>query len=416
MEKNKFILTGNDPYENKGCEAIVRGTTKILDNAFGSDSEYILESNYYDEESYSLQKNNEYDNRIRHEKILRRSSFFDRLTPGLLLNKLSYKFKLYAVFDDLYNKKQDHKGILKDLPECKAALCVGGDNYSLEYGVPRNYIWADDVILSYKKPCIIWGASVGPFTQNPVYEKFAKKHFEKVTAIFAREQNSVEYLNSIGLKDNVYRVSDPAFMMEPIKPTDFETLINLKDSIGINLSPLMAKYWADGDLKKWTEFCIDLVKKISLNTGRTIYLLPHVVHSHSNNDYALLKTVYESLDNKENIYLLHPNYTAAESKYIISNMSCFIGARTHATIAAFSTLVPTISIAYSMKAVGINQEVYNNLSYCVSKDKMGNSEFIADLVKSMLIDSDSIKNNMKNNLVIIQERAKEAGNIIKRLI
>ena len=38
----------------------------------------------------------------------------------------------------------------------------------------------------------------------------------------------------------------------------------------------------------------------------------------------------------------------------------FIGARTHATIAAFSMGVPTISIAYSVKAKGINRDLFGD--------------------------------------------------------
>ena len=36
MDKDRplFILAGNGPYENRGCEAIVRGTVKILRNYF----------------------------------------------------------------------------------------------------------------------------------------------------------------------------------------------------------------------------------------------------------------------------------------------------------------------------------------------------------------------------------------------
>ena len=47
-------------------------------------------------------------------------------------------------------------------------------------------------------------------------------------------------------------------------------------------------------------------------------------------------------------------------KNIISNCHYFMGARTHSTIAALSSYVPTISIAYSIKAFGINEEISIN--------------------------------------------------------
>ena len=45
-------------------------------------------------------------------------------------------------------------------------------------------------------------------------------------------------------------------------------------------------------------------------------------------------------------------------KYIISQCRLFIGARTHATIAAYSTFVPTLVIGYSVKSRGIAADLF----------------------------------------------------------
>jgi colanic acid/amylovoran biosynthesis protein len=45
---------------------------------------------------------------------------------------------------------------------------------------------------------------------------------------------------------------------------------------------------------------------------------------------------------------------------VISQLRFFIGARTHSTIAALSSEVPTVSIAYSVKARGINRDLFGN--------------------------------------------------------
>ena len=48
-----------------------------------------------------------------------------------------------------------------------------------------------------------------------------------------------------------------------------------------------------------------------------------------------------------------------------SRCRSFIGARTHSTIAALSTGVPTIAIAYSQKARGIFRDLFGNEEYLV---------------------------------------------------
>lgn len=45
-------------------------------------------------------------------------------------------------------------------------------------------------------------------------------------------------------------------------------------------------------------------------------------------------------------------------KGFISKCKLFIGARTHATIAAYSTLVPTVVLGYSVKARGIAKDLF----------------------------------------------------------
>jgi colanic acid/amylovoran biosynthesis protein len=56
--------------------------------------------------------------------------------------------------------------MLPYLDDAAAVLSVGGDNYSLDYGVPKLFTDLDDIVLEKKKPLAIWGASVGPFQRD----------------------------------------------------------------------------------------------------------------------------------------------------------------------------------------------------------------------------------------------------------
>ena len=54
------------------------------------------------------------------------------------------------------------------------------------------------------------------------------------------------------------------------------------------------------------------------------------------------------------------NLNSVEYKTIISKSIGLIGTRTRTTIASYSTLVPTISIAYSRKAYGIARDIFKD--------------------------------------------------------
>ncbi len=421
MEKNNFLFIGNSSYENRGNEAIIRGTINILDKAFGENNNiYNIDSFFYSPKIYENQKSKEYDKRINHAYASPYTQMKDKLNIGFILTRAAYRLKKYGYFEglNLKNKQKRHENTLQAIKECKVALSLGGDNYSLCYGLPRLLTDIDDLVLSYKKPLIIWGASVGPFSNNPAYEKYMMKHLKDITAIFAREDKTIEYLSSIGIDKNVYRVSDPAFVMEPIKPENFENDFPfINESIGINFSPIMPKYWTDNDMNKWMSFCVELVEKISDKTRRPIYLLPHVTHIGSNNDYVLLKNIKEQLEPlTEKVHLVSPGYSAAEFKYIISQFNSYMGARTHSTIAAFSSCVPTVSLAYSMKAVGINKEVFNHLDFCVEKNKINRINYIVDLLNTIIENNDKIRQEMKPNINAIKQKALKSGEILKDII
>ena len=58
-----FILAGNGPYDNRGCEAIVRGTVEILRHYF-DDPRIIAISNYQSTMQFEQQKLSEVEKPI----------------------------------------------------------------------------------------------------------------------------------------------------------------------------------------------------------------------------------------------------------------------------------------------------------------------------------------------------------------
>lgn len=306
--------------------------------------------------------------------------------------------------------------MLPYLNETAAVLSIGGDNYSIDYGEPTNFTDLDTLVLEMGKPLIIWGASVGPFDKKPVYEKYMINHLSDITGIFARESVTVDYLAKIGVTKNVYPVADPAFLMDPVKPRNVDIHPIEKNAIGINLSPLMANYATGGDMQRWERIAANVISTIAKETSCPIYLIPHVITPVSD-DFTFLKKVWNLTNSqvKNEINLIQPNYNAAETKWIISQMSLFAGARTHATIAALSSNVPTLSFAYSIKARGINRDIFGHLKYCLSPDQIS-PEMVTARIESMLATKHQIKNELKERIPFIQTCAMNAGHHLKDII
>src|SRR5690606_24264463 len=80
-----------------------------------------------------------------------------------------------------------------------------------------------------------------------------------------------------------------------------------------------------------------------------------------NNDADHMARILSACDDLgSRITMIPRTFNAAQIKAVISRLRFFIGARTHSTIAALSSGVPTISIAYSVKARGINRDIFGD--------------------------------------------------------
>src|SRR3546814_7153574 len=74
------------------------------------------------------------------------------------------------------------------------------------------------------------------------------------------------------------------------------------------------------------------------------------------------------------VTIMPSTFNASQIKGVIANLRFFIGARTHATIAGMSSTVPTISISYSIKARGINRDLFGDLPVVLDRSEEHTSE------------------------------------------
>lgn len=394
-----FLLVGNGPYLNRGCEAIVRGTVESLRREFGDDVAVTVAS-FGDPEVIAKQAATETDPYIKHIRlpIARRLSI-----PWFIahINRLfGTRIKPYGLY----------KCLDSDLKTADAVLEVGGDNYSLDYGLPEAFLNLDKYVQSFGVPVVIWGASVGPFDALPKYEKRMGKHLRSLGAIFARETATIDYLKKLST-GNLHRVCDPAFLMKSKKPE----LDIPSGYIGINFSQLVVKYMDKG-IEEWRKLCAEMVSSVIRATGRSVLLIPHVM-SNEDSDWEFLQSVASQLpaEYAERVTCVPGTLSAEELKWVISRCTVFAGARTHSTIAALSTCTPTLSLAYSLKAVGLNKDIFNSLDYCINIKEL-TPESVSAKLKDMLDHEEEIRAHLNSVIPAMVEKSLQAGPLLRRVV
>lgn len=179
-------------------------------------------------------------------------------------------------------------------------------------------------------------------------EKFARKIINKANLVVSRDVKSAMYLKELCDKD-IYVGTDLAFGL----PYNDEYATSGKLKVGINPSGLLCnKKNEKTDLNMalsadYDQYVLELINCLK-ERNFDIYLIPHVGED-GVNSFSEIEGVNT-----------HPEFSnPIEAKSFISSMDIFIGARMHATIAAFSSGVATIPTAYSRKFAGL----YETLDY-----------------------------------------------------
>ena len=121
-----------------------------------------------------------------------------------------------------------------------------------------------------------------------------------------------------------------------------------------------------------------------------MHLIPHVVggERHVENDYAVSYDLFEEY-NHPNLILSPLFLDPISAKSYIAGMDFFMGARMHSTIAAFSSEVPVVPMAYSRKFNGLFTDT---LQYPYMADMKVQSEAeILDGIKQCYEQKDKLK-------------------------
>ena len=302
---------------------------------------------------------------------------------------------------------------LAAMRESDVALQVGGDNYTLDYGAPDYLLRLDNELLATRKPLILWGASIGPFSLAPDVERRLGDHLKKFTLILAREPRTVDYLASLGVERNVRRVADPAFCMTPMKPVIDDDLSGFIDKkpVGVNISSFAGKFTSGHGERSWLENTIACIQKLLEEGFGPLLLVPHVFKD-INDDHKFLSQVMERLPQwRSELAVVPKTLNAAELKWVIARTRLFAGARMHSTIAALSSCVPTLSLGYSMKATGVNEDIFSDLNWLLPVERM-NPESLAAKMAEMDQAGPAIEAHLKSTIPAVQAKSRLGADFV----
>lgn len=381
----KYFLFNHVGSLNHGCEAIVRGTVNIIDNV-DQKSEFILSS--FAPETDSGIKEVE-----KRSFATRTLTFVEKVVSALYIKIChSEEYALRKMYSDIVHQARD----------CDICLSVGGDTYC--YGDNHGIQVLTRELKKSGKKVVLWGASIGE--EDLSEEKL--RSLKDFDAIFTRESLTYDLLKHKSANENIFLNPDPAFCMERDKVEPIKGFTR-ENTLGLNVSPLV-----EGYNPKITQVARAFIEYVLEKTTLRILLVPHVVEI-GNNDYEYMMNFYEEFKNSGRIEILPPDLNAKQYKGYIANTRFFIGARTHATIAAYSSGVPTAVLGYSVKSRGIAKDLFGEEKYVLDSRVLTDEKPVIDTLNSLIENEREIKETLMRKIPLYLRNAMQMGDKLTKL-
>ena len=331
-----YFIYNHGGSANHGCEALVRTVLDLFGNNIPVYSEAPQQDIRYAVQNAAL--------------VLPATGPVSR--GSLSFWKAFLKLKLKKEYTDM--DCLPYLKAIRHLPPHAVELSVGGDIYC--YEDYRKFIRLHQQIVRRGHPSVLLGCSLSDdlFRDPEVVEDM-----KSYTYISARESLTYQMLTNAGLT-NVGLTPDSAFTLKKEElplPDGFSA----GNTVGINVSPLVVRKESRSGIVM--ENFTRLIRHILNTTDCSVALIPHVAWK-DNDDRTALKELYKAVGCPERVILME-DHDCCKQKGYISRCRFFIGARTHATIAAYSTGVPTLVLGYSVKSRGIAKDLFGTEEHYV---------------------------------------------------
>ncbi len=382
--ENKLVMYLHGGSGNHGCEAIVNSTCHML----GELPKLLVTNSEKEDRYYSL----------------------DGLCEILQERKIDEHFLAHVWYyawrdPESFMRYRFREVLGKNL--APLYLSVGGDMYCYEIS-KKEAILANRTFHKAGAKTVLWGCSLEP---ELLKEPEVVEDMKRYTLITPRESITMQALSDAGITRNVKYYPDPAFSLKP-EETPLPENFRKGKTIGINISPMILHYEKESGIA--LQNYRKLVEHILQTSDNCVALIPHVVWK-NNDDRKTLDELYRGYEENERV-MLFSDKNCGQLKYVISGCRAFIGARTHATIAAYSSLVPTLVVGYSVKALGIARDLFGNEeNYVLPVQTLQDADALIRAYEWLMREEEAIRVRLREIMPEYCAKAAQAGDEIRKL-
>lgn len=387
-ERNKVVLYAHAGSGNHGCEALANTICRLL----GSPVRLVTNSAEEDNQ-YTLKGLCE----IQSERKIR---------DNRMAHIFYYGWRMLTGDKESFQRYRFRNVLGKNA--CTWNISIGGDNYCYENMI-RDLTLANSMFNRQGGKTILLGCSIEP---ELLEREDIRQDMNRYAAIFARESLTYEALERAGITTQLYLYPDSAFILDTKKlplPAGFQK----GNTLGINISPMIVENEENSGITMQNYRA--LIRYVLDHTDMSVALIPHVVWER-NDDRKTLAELYSYFENERRVLLIG-DHSCEELKGYIAECRFFVGARTHATIAAYSSQVPTLVVGYSVKAKGIARDLFGTYeNYVIPVQSLREEGELIKAFNRMLEQEEKLKEQLARVMPPYIERVYKLGDKLKEIV
>jgi polysaccharide pyruvyl transferase WcaK-like protein len=365
----KNVLVSDLLWSNVGCEIILKGTVRFLENQYPNHKlQFYVPSHQvtYDAKLFSGIKNIHVIPMVGWRRYVR----------GALKKLGLYRRFWIPRFDSKYFRDAD------------LFLSVGGDIYTMfSDRVPDDWVGYEGYATRNGIPSIMFGASMERFEVLSSSERLELvRHLNRFEAIYVRDMATKQYLKKHNIFERVAMFPDPIFSL---RDKSLFQRNNIR-TIGINFTPIMIKVFGQAIVDRFAEIVVELIDE-----GFNVQFIPHVYSVQGNkniDDQKAITTLTERLPEAYACKVSQMDNVCSLRvvENVLSKVDLFIGGRMHGCLNALTLGKPVIFLGYSSKAATMVETLRREMPF-----KNVCSSFIA--IDAGKINTDYIKTFIGNH-------------------
>lgn len=247
-------------------------------------------------------------------------------------------------------------GLHAAVRRCDLVCDIGaGDSFADIYGAKRFIFQAMSkaIVLLADRPLVLSPQTIGPF-ERPWARRIARRLIRRCRAVVVRDELSLAFVNGLDPAISVINATDVAFRL-PYKrpPSNGDT----RSHVGINASALLFHGGYDGNnmfglAVDYPELIRALLRHFTALPGCQVHLVGHVLTEDEGveDDRHLAMALAREFPG----VIVAPRFDGpSQAKSYIAALDFLCASRMHACIAALSSGVAVLPLAYSRKFGGL---------------------------------------------------------------